>query len=163
MYPKSVYCCQKVSINPCLLIPAFCYIGCSYKRIYFRESIRKIAVVYLKPSGTSKIELFQKIVNDCYFRCSTGFWIVWYFKGNKAKQQGVSWGKKRSFFGKFGVLCFLGTTVLGLALLPYYWRLGSLVSETNHGEKQNKPSGKKCQPVKKQKIKTRKDISGWNS
>ena len=87
MYPKSVYCCQKVSINPCLLISAFCYIGCSYKRIYFRESIRKIAVVYLKPSGTSKIEIFEKIVNDCYFRCSTGFWIVWYFKGNKAKSR----------------------------------------------------------------------------
>ena len=29
-------------------------------------------------------------------------------------------GKKCSFFGKFGVLCFLVTSVLRLALLPYY-------------------------------------------
>ena len=32
----------------------------------------------------------------------------------------VSRGKKRSFFGKFGVLCFLVTTVLRFALSPYY-------------------------------------------
>ena len=30
----------------------------------------------------------------------------------------VSGGKKCSFFGKFGVLCFLETPVLGFALLP---------------------------------------------
>ena len=29
-------------------------------------------------------------------------------------------GKKCSFFGKFGVLCFLDTTVLRFALLPHY-------------------------------------------
>ena len=29
-------------------------------------------------------------------------------------------GKKCSFFGKFGMLCFLETTVLRFALLPYY-------------------------------------------
>ena len=29
-------------------------------------------------------------------------------------------GKKRSFFGKFDVLYFLGTPILRLALLPYY-------------------------------------------
>ena len=32
----------------------------------------------------------------------------------------VSGGKKCSFFGKFGVLCFLETPVLRFALLPYY-------------------------------------------
>ena len=32
----------------------------------------------------------------------------------------LSGGKKCSFFGKFGVLCFLETTVLKFALLPYY-------------------------------------------
>ena len=32
----------------------------------------------------------------------------------------VSGGKKYLFFGKFGVLCFLITPVLRLALLPYY-------------------------------------------
>ena len=32
----------------------------------------------------------------------------------------VPGGKKRSFFGKFGVLCFLETPVLRFALLPYY-------------------------------------------
>ena len=34
----------------------------------------------------------------------------------------VSGGKKCSFFGKFGVVCFLETTVLRFALLPYYRR-----------------------------------------
>ena len=31
-------------------------------------------------------------------------------------------GKKCSFFGKFGVLCFLETLILRFALLPYYRR-----------------------------------------
>ena len=35
----------------------------------------------------------------------------------------VSGGKKRSFFGKFGVLCVLVTSVLRFALLPYYRRV----------------------------------------
>ena len=35
----------------------------------------------------------------------------------------VSGGKKCSFFGKFGVLCFLETAVLRFALLSYYRRL----------------------------------------
>ena len=34
----------------------------------------------------------------------------------------VSGGKKRSFFGKLGVLCILVTSVLRFALLPYYRR-----------------------------------------
>ena len=34
----------------------------------------------------------------------------------------VSRGKKCSFFGKSGVLCFLGTPVLRFAFLPYYQR-----------------------------------------
>ena len=32
-------------------------------------------------------------------------------------------GKKCSFFGKFGVLCFIVTPVLRFALLPYYRQL----------------------------------------
>ena len=32
----------------------------------------------------------------------------------------VSGGRKYSFFGKLGVLCFLETPVLRFALLPYY-------------------------------------------
>ena len=32
----------------------------------------------------------------------------------------ISGGKKCSFFGKFGVLCFLETPVLRFPLLPYY-------------------------------------------
>ena len=35
----------------------------------------------------------------------------------------VSGGKKCSFFGKFGVLCFLETPVLRFALLPDYRRI----------------------------------------
>ena len=38
----------------------------------------------------------------------------------------VSVGKKCSLFGKFGVFCFLETTVLSFALLPYYRRLNLL-------------------------------------
>ena len=34
----------------------------------------------------------------------------------------VSWGKKCSFFGKFGVLCFLETLVLRFTLLSHYRR-----------------------------------------
>ena len=34
----------------------------------------------------------------------------------------VSVGIKRSFFGKFGLLCFLVTSVLRFTLLPYYRR-----------------------------------------
>ena len=41
----------------------------------------------------------------------------------------VSGGKKRSFFGKFGVLCFLETPVLRFALFPYYRRYYSAVYE----------------------------------
>ena len=37
----------------------------------------------------------------------------------------VSGGKKCSFFGKFGGLCFLETPVLRLAFLPYFRRKGS--------------------------------------
>ena len=40
-------------------------------------------------------------------------------------------GKKCSFFGKFGGLCFLETPVLRLALLPYYRRSQS--DGTLHG------------------------------
>ena len=52
----------------------------------------------------------------------------WVFQENKARQifrktnMCVSGGKKCSFFGKFGVLCFLETPVFRFALLPYYRR-----------------------------------------
>ena len=45
--------------------------------------------------------------------------------GNMAKgpiSKRVVQGKKCSFSGKFGVLCFLETPVLRIALLPYYRR-----------------------------------------
>ena len=38
----------------------------------------------------------------------------------------VSGVKKGSFFGKFGVLCFLETSVLRFALLAYYQRIGDI-------------------------------------
>ena len=41
----------------------------------------------------------------------------------------ISGGKKCSFFGKFGVLCFLVTPVLRLAHLPYYRRIGSVMGK----------------------------------
>ena len=43
----------------------------------------------------------------------------------------VSGGKKYSYFEKFGVLCFLVTSVLRFFLLPYYRRiLGNVHSTT---------------------------------
>ena len=59
----------------------------------------------------------------------------WVFQENKARQSEhflppdrhtyvyVSGGKKCSFFGKFGVLCFRETLVLRFALLRYYRRI----------------------------------------
>ena len=41
---------------------------------------------------------------------------------NKHRHECVSGSNKCSFFGKFGVLCFLETLVLGIGLLPYYRR-----------------------------------------
>ena len=41
---------------------------------------------------------------------------------SKAGRVCVSGGKKCSFFGKFGVLCILVTSVLRFALLSYYRR-----------------------------------------
>ena len=41
---------------------------------------------------------------------------------NASNTHCVSGGKKCSFFGKFGVLCFLETPVLRFTLLPYYRR-----------------------------------------
>ena len=38
----------------------------------------------------------------------------------------VSWGRKCSFFGKFGVLCFLVTYVLKFVLLPNHRRIDPL-------------------------------------
>ena len=46
-----------------------------------------------------------------------------YFGRYTHKYMSVSGGKKRSFFGKFGVVCFPETPVLRFALLSYYRRL----------------------------------------
>ena len=51
-----------------------------------------------------------------------GRFLKWVFQENKANFPCLSRGKKCSFFGKFGLLCFLETTVLRFALLPYYRR-----------------------------------------
>ena len=52
------------------------------------------------------------------------FPLVCKLVGNKAngriKYVSLSGGKKCQFFGKFGLLCFLVTSVLRFALLPYY-------------------------------------------
>ena len=40
----------------------------------------------------------------------------------------VSGGKKCSFFGKFSVFCFLKTSVLRFALLPYYRRVAKMLT-----------------------------------
>ena len=48
----------------------------------------------------------------------------------------VSGGKKCSFFGKFGVPCFLETPVLKFALLSYYRRFIKLKKVENWGSYQ---------------------------
>ena len=40
--------------------------------------------------------------------------------------------KKFSFFGKFAVLCFLVTSVLRFAFLPYYQQIGFLIVVFHH-------------------------------
>ena len=44
----------------------------------------------------------------------------------------VSVGKKCSFFGKFGILCFLVTSVLKFAFLAYYGRISLLSFATKY-------------------------------
>ena len=48
--------------------------------------------------------------------------VIFVEKHPHRSYQKVSGGKKCSFFGKCGVLCFLETPVLRFALLPYYRR-----------------------------------------
>ena len=53
---------------------------------------------------------------------------------NKARQiLCVSGGKKCSFFWKFDVPCFLKTPVLRFTLLPYYWRVNTLLYDFTSG------------------------------
>ena len=63
----------------------------------------------------------------------------------------VSGGKKCSFFGKFGVLCFLETLILRFALLRYYRKTANLkakiVKQSLIGF--DKIENKKNQPNKK--------------
>ena len=65
---------------------------------------------------TSK-RVFEENKSRQIFRKRT-FLTSWY-----AHARCVSGGKKCLFFGKFGVLCFLETTVLRFVLLPCYRRL----------------------------------------
>ena len=56
--------------------------------------------------------------------------VIWQ-KGKSQKQLTsvcLSGGKKRSFFGKFGVLCIPDTSILRFALLPYYRRVASRIN-----------------------------------
>ena len=46
----------------------------------------------------------------------------------------LSGGKKCSFFGKFGMLCFLVTLVLRFAILPYYRRYHKKSLMASHKE-----------------------------
>ena len=69
------------------------------------------------------LEMERKGVPDFRSLVSLIFFIITYlidFGTCTCAYQGV--GKKCLFSGKFGVLCFLETPVLRLALLPCYWR-----------------------------------------
>ena len=73
--------------------------------------------VGIKAKGRiSKNERFKK-KNHAKFSVKRTFLIPWYAH--------VSGSKKCSFYGKFGVLCFLETPVFRFAFLPYYRRLNA--------------------------------------
>ena len=75
------------------------------KNILFSSVIRQ--------KGESKNGCFKKIKRAKFFEKRT-FLTPWY------AHVCVSGGKKCSYFGKFGVLCFLETPVFRFALLLYY-------------------------------------------
>ena len=69
----------------------------------------------IRQKGESKNGCFKK-TKHAKFPDKRTFLTCWYAHTYVC----VSGGKKYSFFGKFGVLCFLETPVLRFALLPYY-------------------------------------------
>ena len=83
---------------------------------------------------TSKIELFTKRLLSVDYCCKAFFILnvcecpglnstFKKFQLDTHTYVCVSGGKKCLFFGKFGVLCFLETPVLRIALWPYYRRI----------------------------------------
>ena len=70
-----------------------------------------------KSKGRTSKRVFQESKARQIFRKTNIFYPL---RGIKNR---VSGGKKCSFFGKFGVLCFLETPVLRFTLLPYYRRI----------------------------------------
>ena len=87
--------------------------------------------------GESQSECFMKTKHAKLSKKTRTFCTPWYvhgsssippenirkpevFRGYRSGTVYTSGCKKCSFFGKFGVLCFLETRVLRFALLPYY-------------------------------------------
>ena len=75
-------------------------------KIFFSSSV-------IRQKGESKNGCFKKIKRAKFSEKRT-FLTPWY------AHVCVSGGKKCSYFGKFGVLCFLETPVFRFALLLYY-------------------------------------------
>ena len=85
---------------------------------YFTNSLRKKINLTLKANGRlASYQPSQRFMKDL----RTINFIYTSVKFSQSKDH-VSGGKKCSFFGKFGVLCFLETPVLRSAVLPYYRR-----------------------------------------
>ena len=88
------------------------------KKLYKFTQPSKNAFVYLPLFGLDMENTEWRTVSGNYSlvmrqkdESQNGCNIVW-----------VSGGKKYSFFGKFGVFCFVETPVLSFVLLPYYRR-----------------------------------------
>ena len=102
------------------------YLGITYfSRDYKRNDVRGVVDAYaaskikssvIRKKGESQNGCFKKTKLPKFSEKQT-FLTPWY------AQEGMRiWGKKCSFFGKFGVLCFLETPVLTSCLLAYYRR-----------------------------------------
>ena len=78
--------------------------------------VKKLASLILRQKGKSQNGCFKKTKHGQIFRkTNVSYPLI-----------RTPEGKKCSFFGKLGVLCFLETPLLRFALLPYYRRLTHL-------------------------------------
>ena len=83
-------------------------------RISFAKILPSLSLSVIRQKGESQNGCFKKTKHAEFSEKRTGV--------SGSVYQGVSGGRKCSFFGKFGVLCFVETPVLRFTLLPYYRR-----------------------------------------
>ena len=98
--------------------------------------------VGIKALGQISKRVFQENKARQTFR-KTNISYVCVSGGKKCLHVCVSGGKKCSFFGNFGVLCFLEAPVLRITLLPYYQWIVEWHSVTITCTRDSKPSPRK--------------------